>query len=132
MKTVSRKIDFVEDFILYQQEKREKIILEISESRFFFNIICVGGLGNLRDVPANEQPDLFCKKLQLCMKRYDFYDIVSIENERGKMLKTSTLIELREVTLKVFGRKYSHFSNVCSTAPSADLSSKNDLKNNST
>jgi len=55
-----------------------------------------GGLGNLRDVPANEQPDLFCKKLQLCMKRYDFYDIVSIENERGKMLKTSTLIELRE------------------------------------
>lgn len=30
------------------------------------------------------------------MKRFDFYDIVSIENERGKMLKTSTLIELRE------------------------------------
>ena len=81
-------------------------------------------------MPANEQPDLFCKKLQLCMKRYDFYDIVSIENERGKMLKTSTLIELREVTLIIFGKK-SHFLNVCCTAPSADLRSQNDLKNDS-
>jgi len=56
-----------------------------------------GGLQNVRDVPANEQPDLLMRKLQLCSKRYMFSEIVSIETERAKMLKTSTLIELREV-----------------------------------
>jgi len=56
-----------------------------------------GGLQNVRDVPANEQPDLLMRKLQLCSKRYMFNEIVSIETERAKMLKTSTLIELREV-----------------------------------
>ena len=34
---------------------------------------------------------------------YTFEEIVSIETERGKMLKTSTLIELREVK---FGVKF--------------------------
>ena len=59
------------------------------------------GLPNIRDVATSEQPDIILKKLQLCSKRYTFEDIamVSIESERGKMLKTSTLIELREVTL---------------------------------
>ena len=56
-----------------------------------------GGLPNIRDVPTGEQPDIILKKLQLCTKRYTFEDIVSIDTERGKMLKTSTLIELREV-----------------------------------
>jgi len=57
----------------------------------------MGGLPNVRDVPAAEQPDIILKKIQLCSKRYTFDEIVSIETERGKMLKTSTLIELREV-----------------------------------
>jgi len=56
-----------------------------------------GGLPNVRDVSAAEQPDILLKKLQICAKRYTFNEIVSIETERGKMLKTSTLIEIREV-----------------------------------
>lgn len=55
------------------------------------------GLPNLRDIPPSEQASVLEKKLILCCTHYKFDEVVSIESERAKMLKTSTLIEIRDV-----------------------------------
>ena len=39
------------------------------------------------------------KKLQLCCAHHKFDEVVSIESERAKMTKTSTLMEIRDVLI---------------------------------
>lgn len=56
-----------------------------------------GQIPNLRDIPPSEQAAVLEKKLQLCCTHYKFDEVVSIESERAKMTKTSTLIEIRDV-----------------------------------
>jgi len=56
-----------------------------------------GQIPNLRDIPPSEQAGVLEKKLQLCCTHYKFDEVVSIESERAKMTKTSTLIEIRDV-----------------------------------